>query len=505
MDDLALACEKTFYHELYQLTGENQSLVIDETTQTVYLKKRLTVWREDVLTYLREHENPHVARVKQFWENGDGTLTVIEEYVQGETLAEALSKGNLTEEKRRAIFRDVLDAVSFLHQATPPIIHRDIKPENIMLTADGSAKLIDFDAAKTPRGEKNRDTMLLGTPEVAAPEQYGFAESDTRTDIYALGMLLRALFPGDPFYEKIAEKATRLDPKDRYQSVPELSRAVEKRDSKRGQKWLIPAGIVTLAAIAVVLFFLGYGLAGKKETGTAMLTIENSVEQLSAGEELAVTEADDFSPEETALYAPQLLEQGYGLGTTGSYRSLSFAACVRNPNPEYAMKNVYVEATARNKNGAVLATNYIRIRCIAALDTVYAAYDGVIWENEDADAVEIRLRHGKEDFVRQEGSEILRMDELSVSEVTEREYLKDGTVEYLGEVTNTSEVDLSEACVVTIYRKRGELVGGRCTFVEPLNAGETIAFESIPSASFIDYDDYETYALQWTPWSIVPE
>lgn len=76
--------------------------------------------------------------------------------------------------------------VRVLHEQKPIIIHRDIKPSNVMLSADGVIKLIDFDASKDFTPDEKRDTELIGTFNYAAPEQYGFASSDPRTDIYIL-------------------------------------------------------------------------------------------------------------------------------------------------------------------------------------------------------------------------------------------------------------------------------------------------------------------------------
>lgn len=95
------------------------------------------------------------------------------------------------------VIRSLCDILHKLHGNLPPIIHRDIKPSNIIFSSDGVVKLIDFNAARELRAEQNEDTRLMGTRRFAAPEQYGFGQSDPRTDIYALGITFYYMLTGD--------------------------------------------------------------------------------------------------------------------------------------------------------------------------------------------------------------------------------------------------------------------------------------------------------------------
>jgi serine/threonine protein kinase len=117
------------------------------------------------------------------------------------------------------ILEDVCRALIFLHRAAPPLIHRDIKPANIMVTREKRGVLIDFDASKVYKEGKKEDTTLCGTAGTAAPEQYGFGQSDARTDIFAVGRLIGLMFPDDPDWKKVSEKASSFSPGDRYGSV----------------------------------------------------------------------------------------------------------------------------------------------------------------------------------------------------------------------------------------------------------------------------------------------
>ena len=117
-------------------------------------------------------------------------------------------------------------SVEELHAVQPPIIHRDIKPSNIIVTDLQEVKLLDMNAAHLSHPDKKEDTVLMGTRGYAAPEQYGFGQSDVRTDVYALGKLMEQMGAGNGRYARIIRKATQVDPKRRYQSVMQLEAAL---------------------------------------------------------------------------------------------------------------------------------------------------------------------------------------------------------------------------------------------------------------------------------------
>lgn len=96
-----------------------------------------------------------------------------------------------------------------------------------MLTNDGIVKLVDFDTVRIFKYDQNFDTTYLGTKGFAPPEQYGFSQTDARTDIYALGMTIKKLQPKSNLLQKIIAKATQLDPENRYQYVEEILNEIE--------------------------------------------------------------------------------------------------------------------------------------------------------------------------------------------------------------------------------------------------------------------------------------
>ncbi len=191
-------------------------MVIDEFTQQLCLRKEVDNYDLSVYRYLKDNRDPHVAAVMDFYEE-NGHLVVFEEYIQGRTLQNILDHSKPDQKEARRIYMEILEGVRFLHHAAPPIVHRDLKTTNVMITSDGVVKVIDYDASKEIKRMTSKDTVLMGTHGYAAPEQYGFAPSDERTDIYALGIIGKMLLPKK--YGKMLEKATQIDPERRYKSV----------------------------------------------------------------------------------------------------------------------------------------------------------------------------------------------------------------------------------------------------------------------------------------------
>ena len=146
--------------------------------------------------------HPGLAAVNDiFPENGDWYLVM--EYVEGESLEDKLRRlpgGRLSAQEALSITRQLCDVLEYLHGCSPPVIFRDLKPSNVMVTPNGQVKLIDFGIARFFKQGQTRDTLNMGTPGYAAPEQYGgMGQSDPRTDVYSLGVVLYRMVTGyDP-------------------------------------------------------------------------------------------------------------------------------------------------------------------------------------------------------------------------------------------------------------------------------------------------------------------
>ena len=221
----------SFYRELTVLDEKkNIVLVQDIRNSELCVKKTLDIYSRDVYEQLASVRIEGVPAVKECVAD-DGKLIVVEEYVQGRSLKQVLDEqGLLNEEQAYDIAVQLADILVRLHQLEPAIVHRDIKPSNIIIEKNGHVNLIDFNAARHVNADKNEDTRMLGTVYFAAPEQFGFGQSDERTDIDGLGATINYIMTGDKPGAGIAEcrfsdilkKCLMVDAKDRYQSAEEL-------------------------------------------------------------------------------------------------------------------------------------------------------------------------------------------------------------------------------------------------------------------------------------------
>ena len=221
----------SFYRELTVLDEKkNIVLVQDIRNSELCVKKTLDIYSRDVYEQLASVRIEGVPAVKECVAD-DGKLIVVEEYVQGKSLKQVLDEhGLINEEQAYEIAVQLVDILVRLHQLEPAIVHRDIKPSNIIIEKNGHVNLIDFNAARHVNADKNEDTRMLGTVYFAAPEQFGFGQSDERTDIYGLGATINYIMTGDKPGAGIAEcrfsdilkKCLMVDAKDRYQSAEEL-------------------------------------------------------------------------------------------------------------------------------------------------------------------------------------------------------------------------------------------------------------------------------------------
>ncbi len=226
----------SFYRELTVIDEKkNIVLVQDIRTSELCVKKTLDIYSQDVYEQLATVRIEGVPAVMECIAD-DGRLIVVEEYVQGRSLKQVLDEqGVFNEEQAYDIAVQLADILVRLHNLEPAIVHRDIKPSNIIIEKNGHVNLIDFNAARHVNADKNEDTRMLGTVYFAAPEQFGFGQSDERTDIYGLGATINYIMTGDKPGAGIAEcrfsdilkKCLMVDTKDRYQSVAELRSVLE--------------------------------------------------------------------------------------------------------------------------------------------------------------------------------------------------------------------------------------------------------------------------------------
>ena len=257
----------TTYELLDVLKDTEESKVIlayDKRGKQTCVLKQCAPRSRALYEMLKELNNPHIPAIYRLIEQ-DGVLLVVEEYIEGRTLAELIHSTPtqcIDETLAIDILHQLCECLAPLHQKG--IIHRDIKPSNLILTKDGIVKLIDFGIARTGKLETDTDTEFLGTRGYAPPEQYGFGQTDARSDIYALGVTMqRALGKEYNGYLKdILLRCTALDPANRYPSVEMLKNDLKPQNKARS--W----GKAGVFACAIILFvgLIWYGFTNHTQT-----------------------------------------------------------------------------------------------------------------------------------------------------------------------------------------------------------------------------------------------
>jgi len=225
------------YVPLGPLIEQHEFPLLVKKQQVVSVAKIARPDNVAVLQQLAQHPVPRMPRIEDVLTAKDCTVSV-ETLINGETLSDRLQDlGLFTTAMVAQVATELLSTLQ--HLATLNIVHRDIKLSNIMFYKD-HYYLIDVNAAREYHAEQSSDTRLLGTSGFAAPENYGFAQTDQRSDIYALGVVLNCLLTGQipggqaempPItdiqpWAKIITRATALDPDQRYQNATEMLAAL---------------------------------------------------------------------------------------------------------------------------------------------------------------------------------------------------------------------------------------------------------------------------------------
>lgn len=219
---------------------------------------------------VRALDGEGVPRMLGLYKAG-GETYLLREYVEGRTLLETYRRrGPLSAREAAAIGAGICGILERLHSLDTPLIHRDIKAENVVRTPEGRCVLIDFDIARLYDESDERDTRVMGTGFASAPEQFGYAQTDPRSDIYSLGVLLHELSTGEFSLSngkvpgalgRVVAKCTRFDPADRYQTAAELKNALSRIGRRR---WPVVAAIMAagLALVCAAVFLLPHAAPG---------------------------------------------------------------------------------------------------------------------------------------------------------------------------------------------------------------------------------------------------
>ena len=224
----------------------------------------------------------------------DGVCISLCEFINGTSPATQVESYQLYDVKSaKRILCQICDGLTELHKHG--IVHRDIKPENIMITNDGTVKIIDYSISRLIKPDKRKDTTVLGTAGYASPEQFGFAQTSGKADIYACGVLLNYLLTGKLPNEElhqgvlktVIEQCIEIDENKRFQSADELKKVLlgQKINKRRTfqplpgfrSKHVFPKIITVIFYIAWLFMLLVYitGFSGFLKTG-----LKNIIQQL---------------------------------------------------------------------------------------------------------------------------------------------------------------------------------------------------------------------------------
>lgn len=269
-----------------------------------------------------------VPRAVSYFEQGDfGWL--VREYAEGEPLSELVAReGPLGDKRAAEIICRVCDILSYLHSRTPPVLHRDVKPQNVIIAPDGGVTLIDFDAARRFDDGASGDTEYLGTRAFAPPEQFGYAQTDCRSDVYSLGVLLLYLCTGsselarasqlpEPLRSVVARCAA-FSPDARYSDVLKVKDALTGGRAEKKKRVLY----IALAALALAagVFAATNGYAARPSASEAAL---NAALEATAGEGVYMVGAQVFATREEFFEAKAADPASYSRGEVSDLSALA--------------------------------------------------------------------------------------------------------------------------------------------------------------------------------------
>lgn len=267
---------------------------------------------QEEYTLLETLSGSNFPRAISFAQN-DSCRYLVRQYVEGVTLDQYVAQhGVFSESESARIAYELCRALETLHSLRPPVIHRDIKPQNVIFTPERTCVLIDMGAARRYDTEAVKDTTTIGSEITAAPEQYGYRQTDVRSDVYALGVLMLFLCTGSYDLERCADiqtkrlsgiirRCTRFDPDDRYSSIPLVQLYLGRILANR-PRWYasFPAGVALGLAMGSVLCFFAMRAILPQPVSEADNTVLAAVAVSKA------TEAPNLKP---VVFSSELIER----------------------------------------------------------------------------------------------------------------------------------------------------------------------------------------------------
>ena len=531
-------------------TGVTELVTIDGAGPFVRKKMEAKPATRRVWAALGACESPRLPHVEASYELPD-QFVVVYDYVPGETLETLVAqRGAFTANEAVEAVRGICEACTELH--AHGIIHRDITPANVILSVDG-AHLIDLGIARMRVEGASKDTTSLGTWGYASPEQYGFAQTDARSDVYSigrvLGYLLTAVRPDDERFDTelahacqgeaawlahVIERACAFEPSARYQSAEEMAAALTGPDAPTGEpgpapesapepaagagdaaEVTLPKGktgvsrknaVAAVICIAIVVLagvlgflYVGSGFFGESEqsskTSSSSSAAPRSNSSSSSDSSHAAQDPSDNSDSSSTSGSTESNEGPLELIdsgwslTQGGY--INYAVTIKNTSAKRVLFPV-VQITGRDEAGKVVSADTQTLNAIEPGESIsYAGYCG--GGSSSPASVDFVLEQPSSDDL----AEPTVAATFSVSGVSEQRRGNEAT--FTGEVTTdqdtTGETGAMIAVSVILRDADGQIVGGDTTFVDRPAEGKSTPFQL--DLYDVDYAAYEVAAQAW--------
>jgi serine/threonine protein kinase len=239
------------------------------------LKRTLLSSKESILdeyVILSTLSHPSIPKAIGYFED-DRYGYLIREYIPGSSLYDIIEKqGPMAEDRAIDTAAAVCGITDYLHNLNPAVIHRDIKPQNIIVTPEGEYKLIDMGTSRRFKDTAEQDTVFMGTQATAAPEQFGYRQTDQRSDIYGLGVLMVFLLTGSfqiknglpapvsKALQRVIARCLEFEPDKRYANAGILKKRLQACIGRKKRNFRIMAVGISCAALMlaglVILYYV---------------------------------------------------------------------------------------------------------------------------------------------------------------------------------------------------------------------------------------------------------
>lgn len=525
--------------------GVTELVTIDGVGPFVRKKIPTVLAQRGVWSALGGSTCPRLPRVEATYELPD-CVAVVLDYVPGPTLEQVVAeRGRLQQNEAVNLAQQICEAVQELHRLG--VLHRDLTPANIIVADDG-AHIIDLGIARplTDTANRNRDTTALGTYGFASPEQYGFAPTDVRSDIYSLGrilgFMLTGVYPDDTRYtpllsddlcvtprlRAIVERATAFEPSARYQNVAQFAQALtsptDPADSyvpayavqrpvangKPRPRTVIAVAVACVAVIAIVAaaVLIPRWIADGSDGGAANGTSQNAgsrpdpstdddSDPVDSGTGSSTRDpAGDGAAHGNAEYGNplELVETGWSADESGY---VHYAFGLRNTSDSVCIQLPSVEITGRGEDGSVLFSETLIMANAFAGETVYFGSEigngnGIVPATVDFTVLE----PDDYSYVNSSESASFKADNLSAAPDGYGGEIFSGEISVVKDSARVREQSSMLAVSLVLRDDAGAIVYGYSTFVDWPSEGGSRPF----SMDVIDPPAYDSFEVHVQPW-----